>query len=83
MNAMANFPLGLIALVVISILIYFGIAHRALDRLRLTDRAALFWIAAIIVGSFIDVPLGSRITINLGGIIAVGLAIYILSLIHI
>jgi len=77
MNAMANFPLGLIALVVISILIYFGIAHRALDRLRLTDRAALFWIAAIIVGSFIDVPLGSRITINLGGIIAVGLAIYI------
>ncbi len=77
MSAMANFPLGLIALVVISILIYFGIAHRALDRLRLTDRAALFWIAAIIVGSFIDVPLGSRITINLGGIIAVGLAIYI------
>ena len=74
---MANLTLGLIALVVISILIYFGIAHRALDRLRLTDRAALFWIAAIIVGSFVDVPLGSRITINLGGIIAVGLAIYI------
>lgn len=75
---MANFPFGLIALVVISILIYFGVAHRALDRLRMTDRAALFWIAAIIIGSFFDVPLGSRITINLGGIIAVGLAIYIL-----
>lgn len=75
---MANFPFGLIALVVISILIYFGIAHRALDRLRLTDRAALFWIAAIIIGSFFDIPITSRITINLGGIIAVGLAIYIL-----
>lgn len=74
---MANFPLGLIALVVISILIYFGLAHRVLDRLYLTDRGALLWIAAIIVGSFIDVPLGSRVTINLGGIIAVGLAIYV------
>lgn len=78
MYAMANFPFGLIALVVISILIYFGIAHRVLDRLRLTDRAALFWIAAIIIGSFIDVPFGTRVTINLGGIVAVGLAIYIL-----
>ena len=75
---MANFPLGLIALVVVSILIYFGVAHRVLDRLRLTDKAALAVIAAIIVGSFIDIPISSRITINLGGIIAVGLAIYVL-----
>ncbi len=75
---MANFPFGLIALVVVSILIYFGLAHRVLDRLRMTDRAALGVIAAIIVGSFIDIPVSSRITINLGGIIAVGLAVYIL-----
>lgn len=75
---MANFPLGLIALVVISILIYFGVAHRVLDRLRLSDKAALAVIAAIIVGSFIDIPFGPRITINLGGAIAVGLAIYVL-----
>ncbi len=74
---MANFPFGLIALVVISILIYFGVAHRVLDRMRLTDKAALAVIAAIIVGSFIDIPLSSRITINLGGIIMVGLALYV------
>ena len=71
---MANFPFGLIALVVISILIYFGVAHRVLDRLRLSDKAALAVIAAIIIGSFIDIPLGPRITVNLGGLIAVGLA---------
>lgn len=75
---MANFPLGLISLVIVSILIYFGVAHRVLDRMRLTDKGALAVIAAIIVGSFIDIPLGGRLTINIGGIIAVALAIYIL-----
>lgn len=74
---MSNFPIGLIVLIIISILIYFGLAHRVLDRLRLTDKGALIVIGAIIVGSFIDLPLGSRVTINLGGIIAVVLAVYI------
>lgn len=74
---MANFPLGMIALIVVSILIYFGLAHRVLDRMRLNDRSALVVIAAIIIGSFIDIPLGSRVTINLGGTIAVALAVYV------
>jgi hypothetical protein len=47
---MTNFPLGLITLVVVSILIYFGVAHRVLDKLRLSDRAALAIILAIIAG---------------------------------
>ncbi len=75
---MAYFPFGLIALVTISILIYFGVAHRVLDRLRLSDKAALAVIAAIIIGSFIDIPLSTRVSINVGGMIAVGLAIYVL-----
>jgi len=75
---MRNFPAGMIALIVVSILIYFGVAHRVLDRLRLSDKAALAVIAAIIVGSFIDIPLGTRVTINLGGSIAVILALYVL-----
>lgn len=74
---MANFPFGLIALLVVSILIYFGVAHRALDRLRMTDRAALGVIAAIIIGSFIEIPVSSRVTINLGGVITVGIAIWL------
>ena len=53
---MVNFPAGIIALLVVSILIYFGVAHRVLDRMRLSDKAALAIIAAIIVGSFIDIP---------------------------
>jgi uncharacterized membrane protein len=65
---MTNFPLGLITLVVVSILIYFGVAHRVLDKLRLSDRAALAIILAIIAGSFVDIPISSRITINLGGL---------------
>lgn len=75
---MRNFPIGMIVLIVVSILIYFGAAHRVLDRMRLTDKAALAVIAAIIAGSFIDIPLGPRVTINLGGSIAVILAIYVL-----
>jgi len=75
---MSNFPSGMIALIVVSILIYFGAAHRVLDRMRLSDKAALAVIAAIIVGSFIDIPLGTRVTINLGGSIAVILALYVL-----
>lgn len=74
---MRNFPIGLISLVVVSILIYFGVAHRVLDKLRMNDKSALAVIAAIIIGSFIDVPLGSRVTINLGGFIAVILAVYV------
>ena len=74
---MLNFPIGLISLVIVSILIYFGVAHRVLDKLRMNDKAALAVIAAIIIGSFIDIPLGSRVTLNLGGSIAVILALYV------
>lgn len=79
---MTNYPIGLIVLLVVSILILFGLAHRALDRMRLTDRAALVIIAALIIGSFIDIPVpGGRypVFINVGGaLVPVGLAIYLL-----
>lgn len=74
-----RYPLGMLTLVVVSILIYFGVGHRVLDRLRLSDRAALAVIAAIIIGSFIDIPVSSRLTINLGGVIPIILAIYVLA----
>ncbi|NLF45389.1 MAG: DUF1614 domain-containing protein [Syntrophomonadaceae bacterium] len=74
---MTNFPFGLIALIVVSILIYFGVAHRVLDRMRLTDKGALAVIAAIIIGSFFDIPITARITVNLGALVVIGLAIYV------
>jgi uncharacterized membrane protein len=63
-------PVGTITLAVIAVLIYFGVVQRVLDRLGLTDRAALLWIAAIVVGSYIDVPLvggRNRLVLNIGG----------------
>ncbi|TDA67044.1 MAG: DUF1614 domain-containing protein [Clostridia bacterium] len=79
---MAGFPVGLIALVVVSGLIYLGLAHRLLDRLYLSDRAALAVIAAMVIGSFIDVPVVAgpvRVSLNVGGaLIPLGLAVYIL-----
>jgi uncharacterized membrane protein len=65
-----NMPIGMMMLLVVGVLVYFGIAHRILDRMRLTDKQALLFIAAIIVGSFIDIPIMRtpvQLSINVGG----------------
>ncbi|MCE5286220.1 MAG: DUF1614 domain-containing protein [Pelosinus sp.] len=65
-----NMPFGMIALVVVAVLIYFGVAQRILDRMRLTDKQALLFIAAVIAGSFINIPLLRSpidMSINVGG----------------
>ncbi|WP_378955516.1 DUF1614 domain-containing protein [Pelosinus sp. sgz500959] len=65
-----NMPIGMMLLLVVGVLIYFGIAHRILDRMRLTDKQALLFIAAIVVGSFIDIPLMAtpiELSVNVGG----------------
>lgn len=67
---MTRLPIGLIVLIIVSILIYFGLAQRVLDRLRLSDRAAFVIIAALIVGSFIDLPVTAGrydVSVNVGG----------------
>ena len=80
---MNRIPLGMIVLVVASILVYFGLAQRLLDRMRLTDKTALMFIAALIVGSFIDIPLmrgDVQLTVNVGGaLVPIGLAVYLLA----
>ncbi|NLK01330.1 MAG: DUF1614 domain-containing protein, partial [Clostridia bacterium] len=80
---MFGYPIGTIILVIIAALIYFGLAHRTLDRLYLTDKGALMIIAVMILGSFIDVPIPPGridLSINLGGaVIPVILAVYVLS----
>lgn len=80
---MTGYPLGIISLLIVSVLIYFGLAHRILDRMRISDKAALAILAAMVIGSFIDIPLAvGRInaSINLGGgVIPLGLAIYVLT----
>jgi len=73
-------PLGMIVLLAVAVLIYLGLAERVLDRMRLTDRSALIFIGAIIVGSYLpDIPLYDNLAINIGGgVIPVILAVYLL-----
>lgn len=79
---MMNMPLGMILLLVVSVLVYFGLAQRILDRMRMTDKQALLFIAGIVIGSFIDIPImrsPMEITINVGGaLLPILLCIYLI-----
>ncbi|MFW5999223.1 MAG: DUF1614 domain-containing protein [Halanaerobiaceae bacterium] len=73
---------GVTILVVVGFALYFGALERVLDRLYLTDKAAIVIIAAIILGSFLEITLREEplISVNIGGaIIPLALVIYILS----
>lgn len=74
-------PFGLTILIVISILILFGVAHRVLDKMRLSDKATLFFVIGIFIGSLLpDIPITKLISINVGGaIIPIILCIYLIS----
>lgn len=63
----------------LAVLIYLGLLHRTLDRMRLSDRAALIIIALMLIGTWLpDLPLG-LVRINLGGtLIPLGLTVYLL-----
>lgn len=78
-----SLPVGMIILLVVGVLVYFGLAQRLLDRMRLTDKQALIFIAAVIVGSFIDIPLMRapvELSVNVGGaLLPAGLAIWLLA----
>lgn len=79
---MDRLPIGLILLIVVSLLIYLGVAHRVLDRMRLSDRAALAILAAMVLGSLIDIPIPAGrtlVSLNVGGaLVPLCLAIYLL-----
>ena len=59
--------IGLILLSILSVLILFGVTQRVLDRMQLTDRAALLIAAAIFFGGLVpDIRIG-QVAVNLGG----------------
>ena len=72
-------PVGLTLLVVVSILVLFGVGHRILDRMRLNDKTALLFLAAIFVGTLIpDIRISRSFYINIGGaVVPIILAIYL------
>ena len=61
--------LGLILLSVATALVLFGVAQRVLDRMQLSDRAAIVIAAAIFFGDLApDIRIG-RVAFNLGGFV--------------
>ena len=71
--------IGLVLLTVVSILVLFGAAQRVLDKMHLTDRAALVITAAIFLGGLLpDIRLGN-VSVNIGGaLVPFGVAVYLL-----
>jgi uncharacterized membrane protein len=75
-------PIGVITLLVVAILVYFGVLHRVLDRMRLDDRTALLILLLMIVGSFFNLTVLRRppLVINLGGaLVPIGIAVYLVA----
>lgn len=70
---------GMILLTVVAILVFFGVAQRVLDKLRLTDRAALVLIALMFFGTLIPNISVGRVSFSIGGaVIPAGICIYLL-----
>lgn len=70
---------GLILLSAVSALVLFGVAQRVLDRMQLSDRAALLIAALIFLSGLLpDIRLG-RVAVNLGGaVVPLGVCVWLL-----
>jgi uncharacterized membrane protein len=63
-------PVGTIVLILVAILVFFGVLHRVLDRMRLSDRAALVIVLAMAAGTFLDITISRGaipVSVNVGG----------------
>lgn len=71
--------IGFILLIATGVLLLFGVGQRVLDRLRLTDREAILFIALIIAGGFLpDIRVTERFAFNIGGaLIPLGLCVFL------
>lgn len=71
--------MGLVVLLALAALVFFGLAQRTLDRMRLTDTQALLAIALMIAGSYVSLPLFGQSSVNVGGaLVPLGLIVYLL-----
>ncbi len=71
---------GMILLVVVAVLVFMGLGQTVLDRLRLSDKAAIGIIIAIALSTIFipNIEISEMVSINIGGfVIPVGLAIYL------
>ena len=71
--------IGMILLTVAAILVFFGAAQRVLDKLYLSDRAALVLIALMFFGTLIPSLTIGRVQVSIGGaVIPFGICLYLL-----
>ena len=70
--------LGALLLTVAAILVFCGLLQRVLDRMYLTDRQALWIIAAMLAGTFLPPLHLGRVSMGLGGgLIPLGVCAYV------
>ena len=70
---------GMILLTVVAVLIFFGVAQRVLDKMYLSDRAALVLIALMFFGTLIPNLTFGNVQVNIGGaVIPLGICVYLL-----
>lgn len=71
--------IAMILLTVAAVLIFFGVLERVLDRLHLTDRAALILIALMFIGTLLpNIEIG-QVSVSVGGaLIPLGVCGYLL-----
>jgi uncharacterized membrane protein len=76
------FPVGNVLLIILAVMVYFGLMHGVLDRMRLRDRTALLAILGIIVGAYFSVTIArgrNELVVNIGGAVVPAIvAIYLL-----
>ena len=71
--------IGMVLLMIAAVLVFFGVAQRVLDRMYLTDRAALVLIALMFFGTLIPQVRIGRVAVGIGGaVIPVGICVYLL-----
>ncbi len=72
--------LGIIILIVVTALVYFGFLHRVLDRMRLNKIEALVILLSMLAAGFLpNIPLLLGLSINIGGaIIPMAVAVYLI-----
>lgn len=71
--------IGMVLLTVAAIFVFFGVAQRVLDRMYLSDRAALVLIALMFFGTLLPNLNFGNVQISIGGgLIPVGICVYLL-----
>ena len=77
-----GFTIGRLLLLSLTLLIFFGVAERVLDRMHMSDKSAMLVLAAILLGSFVNITLYHSdivtVRMNLGGaLVPLGVALYV------